>query len=480
MSQAEADVLIVEDDEGLAELLVDELDGEGYGVRLVGTVSEAQEEIRNRQPDLILTDLRLPGEDGTALLEWVRELPEPPALILITAFGTVRQAVESLKAGADDFLTKPLDLDHLKVTLERALETRRLRAEVRRFREALQEGGFHGMLGRSPQFQELAESVKRVARGSGAVLITGESGVGKELVARAVHAESPRSEAPFLAVNCAGIPEHLLESEFFGHEKGAFTGATSSRDGLFVQADGGTLLLDEIGEMSLDLQAKLLRVLEEGRVRPVGGNREHRVDVRILAATNRDLEEALEEKRFRKDLFYRLQTFQLHVPRLRDREGDLELLVGHFVSRVAARQGRRVPRLSRGVLERLQDYPFPGNVRELENVLERAVTFCEGDVVTLDHLPERVRLRAEPEPVGESGHPGAAERTGAATAAPVLFPADGEILPLRDMEARYIHWVLDRVGGNKRRAASLLGIGRRTLYRRLEEALSAEGEGENE
>ncbi len=474
---APADVLVVEDDEGLSRLLLEEIESQGHAGRLAGSAEEARAAIDERPPDLVVSDLRLPGQDGTALLAWLQGRPHPPAFIVITAFGTVPEAVECLRAGANDFLTKPLDLEHLRVSVDRALEARNLREEVRRYREVLSEEGFHGMLGRSPQMRRLAESVRRVARGSGAVLITGESGVGKELVARAVHAESSREGGPFLAVNCAGIPEHLLESEFFGHEKGAFTGATSSRRGLFLEAGGGSLLLDEIGEMPFDLQAKLLRVLEEGRVRPVGGSQEQEVDVRILAATNQDLEAAMAKSRFREDLFFRLQTFQVHVPPLREREGDLEILTGHFMARSAARLGRTVPRLSRAVHDRLRDYPFPGNVRELENVLERAVTFCEGDLLMLGHLPERVHQRAAPD-----GGPGGDGLTGplAVRGSFLGLDADGEILPLRELEHRYIRWVLDRVGGNKRRAAALLGIGRRTLYRRLEEGGGEEGEGSAE
>ncbi len=472
MSGDVARVLVVEDDEGLAQLVVEELEGEGHSVRRVSTVDGARATASDWDPDLILTDIRLPGEEGTALISWTQDRPDPPAVIVFTAFGSVRQAVECLKEGAHNFLTKPLDLEHLRVSVDRALETRRLRAEVRRFREELGDDGFHGMLGRSREFQRLVEGIRRVARGAGAVLITGESGVGKELVARALHRESPRSSGPFLAVNCAGIPADLLESEFFGHAEGAFTGATSSRKGLFLEADGGSLLLDEIGEMPMELQAKLLRVLEDGRVRPVGGDHSVPVDVRILASTNRDLAEAMETGHFREDLYFRLQTFQLSVPPLREREGDLPVLVGHFARRAARRLEREPPRLQPEVLERLQDYPFPGNVRELENVLERAVTFCQDGKLTLEHLPEQVRRRAAPG--GDAAEP--SQEMGSPELAQALRPG-AEILPLREVERLYLQWVLERVGGNKRRAAALLGIGRRTLYRRLAEGDEEEEEG---
>lgn len=460
-----ARVLVVEDDRSLGELLREELESEGHRVTRVGSAEEAVDRAEDEPPDLVVSDVRLPGKDGMDLLRRSREWPAPPAFIVITAFGSVRQAVECLRAGADDFLTKPLDLDHLRVSAGRALENRELRREVERAREALSDDDFHGMVGRSPPMRSLFDDVRRVARGEGPVLISGESGTGKELVARAVHRESDRADGPFLPVNCAGIPESLLESEFFGHEEGAFTGATSGRRGLFPEADGGTILLDEIGEMPVGLQAKLLRVLQEGRVRAVGSDRTVPVDVRVLASTNQDLEGALEEGDFREDLYYRLGTFRLEVPPVRERGEDRARLVMHFVRRFSVRLGREIRSISPAAFSFLRAYDFPGNVRELENVVERAVTFCEGTVIRPEHLPERLR-----EAVGRmDGSPGG----GAALAAdghrgPELV-RDGELPPLREVERRYILHVLDRLDGNKRRAADRLGIARRTLYRRLEE-----------
>ena len=449
-------VLLVEDDESLADLLVEELEDAGHAVRAAQTAEAALAVLGEERIDLIVTDLRLPEASGRDLLERVQEGHLPPAVIMITAFGTVPQAVEALRAGADDFLTKPLDLDHFEVAVRRALEHRRLRRRVEEYDRILGRDHFHGLIGSSRPMTELFETVRRVAPGSGPVLITGESGTGKELVARALHAESDRSDGPFLAVNCAGVPADLLESEFFGHEKGAFTGAHERKDGLFVEADGGTLLLDEVGEMPIDLQAKLLRVLQEGQVRPVGSASERSVDVRVLASTNRDLERAVGEGEFREDLFYRLETFHLHVPPLRERGDDVDLLVAHFLKRFGEGQEPSVTELSPEALDRLRFYGFPGNVRELENAIQRAATFCEGSTVQVEHLPPRIRRHTGSEALS----------TGDVARADLL--ADGELPALEELERRYIELVLDRVDGNKRRAARILGISRRTLYRRLD------------
>lgn len=453
-------VLIVEDDEGLCELLADEIRDAGLTATTARSAEEARACLDAVVPDLIVSDLRLPGADGMALLAFVRTLPHPPAFIVITAFGTIPQAVEALKAGADDFLTKPLNLDHFVLAVSRSLERQRLRQRVERFQSFLGEEHFHGIVGRSAGMRRLFSHVTTVARGSGPVLITGESGVGKELVARALHEESARARRPFLAVNCAGVPHELLESEFFGYVKGAFTGATQDRKGLFAEADGGTLFLDEIAEMSQALQAKLLRVLQEGMIRSVGSNREVPVDVRVVAATNRDLEEEMAAGRFRTDLYYRLETFQLRVPPLRERGEDLDLLAAYFVERFSLRLGRDVRGFTPEALRTLHAYDFPGNVRELENAIERAVTFASGTLIEPEDLPERIR-QASPGRVSDQQ----------ADAVLRALVGDDERLPtLSELEERYLHYVLDRVGGNKRRAAALLDIGRRTLYRRLEES----------
>jgi DNA-binding NtrC family response regulator len=452
-------ILIVEDDVSFCALLVDEVEDAGYRVCSAHTVEEARPTLTEWSPDLVLCDLRLPGVDGLTFLHLTRELALPPAFILITAFGTVPQAVEALKAGADDFLTKPLDLDHLRLRLARTLENRRLRREIGRFHEQFGRADFQGMVGRSEVMRVLFEQIQRVAQAAGPVLIIGESGTGKELVARAIHEEGARAGKAFTAVNCAGVPEDLLESEFFGHLAGSFTGAVRPRKGLFAEAVGGTLFLDEIGEMPVNLQAKLLRVLQEGKMRSVGSDKEQPVDVRVVAATNRDLEQAVAGGEFRTDLYYRLETFVLQVPALRERGKDRELLAGRFIAQFAAQAGRPDLTLSESALELIKRYSFPGNVRELQNAMERAVTFCTGNVIEPEHLPTRLRERGDAQSVAE-------QSTGPPI--PLLQSADG-LITLAELEERYIDYVLKRVGGNKRRAAALLGIGRRTLYRRLGE-----------
>ncbi|MCQ4263149.1 sigma-54-dependent Fis family transcriptional regulator [Stutzerimonas stutzeri] len=450
-------VLLVEDDDSLRQLLVEELEDRGLQVRALASAEEAVGSLESWEPALVVSDLRLPGADGMALLRRVKTMQAAPAFLVITAFGSIQQAVAALKEGADEFLTKPLDLEHFALAVARALETRRLRDEVRRFQQLLSDDRFHGMLGRSRVMRGLFDQIRQLARAEGPVLVIGESGTGKELVARAVHAESERAKRPFLAINCAGLPAELLESEFFGHVAGAFTGANRAHKGLFQQADGGTLFLDEIGEMPLPLQAKLLRVLQEGTIRPVGAERELTVDVRIIAASNRPLETEAGREAFREDLFFRLETFILQVPPLRDREEDLELLAAGFVAHFAARSGRPVRGLAPAVLAQLRRYPFPGNVRELQNAIERAVTFCHGRSIELEHLPTRIADYRD-----DNAHSAGAEL--------LAQLSDGPLLPtLEELEQRYIEHVLKLVDGNKRRAAALLGIGRRTLYRRLGE-----------
>ena len=448
-------VLIVEDDEGLCSLLADEVREAGFEVETAQSAEEARSHLEQRMPDVIVSDLRLPGANGMELLRHVQGAHLPPAFIVITAFGSIPQAVEALKEGADNFLTKPLNLDHFVLTVERTLQNRQLREKVQAFEAVMEEEDFHGMIGRSRPMRVLFDQIRQVARARGPVLVTGESGTGKELVARAVHAESDRADRPFLAVNCAGVPRDLLESEFFGHEEGAFTGANESRDGLFVEADGGTLLLDEITEMPPALQAKLLRVLQEDTVRPVGSNESISVDVRIVASTNRDLEAAVEEGDFRTDLFYRLETFELSLPPLRERGEDIDLLASHFLHRFATRMEKEVGGMTPEAVQRIKNYPFPGNVRELENAMERAVTFCQGTEVDVDDLPARIRNHEATPPADLNLQP---------------LLGNGDALPTLDhVEQAYIEYVLDQVDGNKSKAASILGIGRRTLYRRLEE-----------
>jgi DNA-binding NtrC family response regulator len=454
-------VLIVEDDPVLNQLLAEEVQDHGFEVKTAPSIKEAKPLLRIWEPDLVVSDLRLPDASALDLLQETRLLHVPPGFMVITAFGTIPEAVHALKAGADDFLTKPLDLDHFMISLSRVLETRRLKEEVRRFREILGGERFHGILGRSRPMRILFELITQIAQARGPVLILGESGVGKELVAHAIHRESPRTSAPFLAINCVAIPEHLMESELFGHVAGAFTGATQARKGLFEEANGGTLLLDEITEMPLQLQGKLLRILEDGNVRPLGSSRIQHVDVRILAATNRDLKSAIDEGHFREDLYYRLETFTLRIPPLRERDEDIELLAGYFLGQFGMQMGKSISGLSPEALQRLKIYTYPGNIRELQSMIERAVTFCQGETVLLEHLQPSLR-----QPVMmEDGSTSQKQ----ITEMPQRLLSPQVLIPLAEVEQRYIRYVLKKVKGNKRQAAALLGIGRRTLYRRLGE-----------
>lgn len=453
-SQRPVDILLVEDDPDLQQLLLEELEEAGHSCAACGTLQAARDFLVKQLPQLVISDLRLPDGSGLTLLENVKQLPIKPGFIVITAFGTIDQAVDALKRGADDFLTKPLDLEHLRLCVERSLQRQQLQQELMYYRRLLDDGEFHGMIGSSSTMRQLFAQLRQIARAEGPVLITGESGVGKELVARAVHQESSRRDKPFVAINCGGIPASLLESELFGHAAGAFTGADKARKGLFATAHGGTLLLDEIGEMPLEMQSSLLRTLQDGRVRPVGSNQEEALDVRIIAATNRKLTEEISAGRFREDLYYRLETFSVAVPPLRQRGGDIERLISHQIQQLNSRREEPIEGLSSDALARLKAYSFPGNVRELANVIERAVTFCIGRQIEVEHLPERVQSVAV-----------TALAQGQDTWQP---PLNGRLIPLEVLEQDYIRYVLEQVDGNKRRAAEILGIGRRTLYRWLD------------
>lgn len=448
-------ILIVEDDPAILELLEEELQDAGYTTLGVGSAEDAIATLSHETVELIISDVRLPGISGMALLERLRSEGSRVGFIVITAFGTIEQAVEALKIGADDFLTKPLDLENVRDAVYRVLENHRLAARL----ESAGQGRphFHGIIGESESMQSLFHDAARLAKSDAPILILGESGTGKELLARAIHAESARHDAPFVAVNCASIPMDLMESEFFGHVKGAFTGANEARQGLFHAANGGSLFLDEIGEMPPALQAKLLRALQEKTVRAVGAEKEEKVDVRIIAATHRDLEKEIEEENFRSDLFYRLETFSLRIPALREREGDIECLVAALIDKHARQQGKAIEQVEPLALQALLGYPYPGNVRELENAIMRSVTLAEEGVLCHDDLPERLR-----------GH---AEEHRATLSNEIVPAAHGAQWPsLEDVEKRYIQKVLEATGGNKRRTADILGIARKTLYRRLEDS----------
>jgi len=444
-------VLVVDDDASMCDMLVSDLGELGFEVKARTAAPAALEALVASEFDAVVADLNMPGMSGLELCERiVASRPDVP-VIVITAFGSIQTAIAAIRSGAYDFVTKPLEVDALGLALERAIQHRRLSDEVRRLRQAVEEGRRFGtLLGTSPAMRRMYELLDRIADSSASVLIAGETGTGKELVARALHERGRRKAGPFVAVDCASLPEPLLESELFGHVRGAFTDAHAARRGLFVQANGGALFLDEIGDLPLALQAKLLRALQTRCVRPVGANEEVPFDVNLIAATNRDLESAVEEGRFREDLYFRINVIHVEMPPLRARGGDVLLLAQHFVDRYAAQAGKRVTGLSPEAAERLLAYVWPGNVRELENCIERAIALTRHETIGLDDLPEKIRGF-------QRSH--------------VLVAGDdpSELAPLEEVERRYVLRVMEAVGGSKTLAARVLGIGRKTLYRKLEQ-----------
>jgi len=443
-------VLIVDDERSMCELLETDLKLRQFDVVWHTSAEEGIRTVLEQPVDTVLTDLKMPGIDG---LEFCRRIvenrPDIPVVVM-TAFGSLDTAVAAIRAGAYDFVTKPVEMDLLALTLQRAVDHRELQEKVKILSQAAERATrFEELIGASPAMQRLYDQLARVADTETSILITGESGTGKELVARSLHARSRRRDRPFVAVNCAALPDTLLESELFGHSKGAFTDARSDRKGLFAQAEGGTLLLDEIGEMPLAMQPKLLRALEEGKVRPVGSDRELSFDVRLVTATNRDLETAVEEGRFREDLFFRINVIQLDMPPLRSRGTDTLLLAQHYLELFAARAGKAVEGLSGAVAEKLLNYSWPGNVRELRNVVERAVALTRFNKLAVEDLPEKVREYRSSQ---------------------VFIGGDdpSELVPLEEVERRYIDHVLRAVDGNKTVAARILGLDRKTLYRKLQ------------
>lgn len=454
-------LLVVEDDAAIRELLEEELNDAGYDTLGVPSAEEAVAMLSHTPVAMMITDVRLPGMSGIQLLQQLRQSGSELGIIVITAFGTIDQAVEALKLGADDFLTKPLDLDAIRDAVFRVLERQRLALT-----HDTELSHFHGIVGKSNAMQALFHDASRLAKSDAPILILGESGTGKELLARAIHSESPRHDAPFVPINCASIPADLMESEFFGHVKGAFTGANEARKGLFQSAQGGSLFLDEIGEMPVNLQAKLLRALQEKTVRPVGSEREEPVDVRIIAATHRHLEKEIEQENFRSDLFYRLETFSLRIPPLRERGTDIEHLVFALIDKHAEAQHKQIEQIEPDALNSLLSYTYPGNVRELENAIMRAVTLSEEGTLQHQDLPERLREQVNHDVGTTITHTPSGEvlpGTQVPAPTPARWPS------LEEVEKRYIRKVLEATGGNKRRTAEVLGIARRTLYRRLDD-----------
>jgi two-component system response regulator HydG len=420
----------------------------GYESLVASGGAQALEQLQATPIDAVITDLRMEKVDGFDVLAAAQRLDPPPPVLIMTAFGAVENAVEAMRRGAYHYFTKPFQLEEVVLLVQRALAESALRRENRHLRQvALERSSRLALLGRSRAMESLLELVDRVAQSRSHALVLGESGTGKELVARALHFEGPRSQGPFVPVNCTALPSELLESELFGHAKGSFTGATGPRRGLFVEADGGTLFLDEIGDMAPELQAKLLRVLETGEVRPVGADEPKRVDVRVVAATHQDLSRRVAEGKFRHDLYYRLNVIPVRIPPLRDRRDDIPLLASHFVARARARNPRaRVTALAPEVLEELWRRDWPGNVRELENVVERLVVLGQdeqADLALLRSLSESMAPASNDQPF---------------TRRPMV--------PLRQLENEYIAWVIAECGGNKTRAAELLGIDVSTIHRR--------------
>lgn len=443
--------LVVDDDQATCRMIELGLKADGHAVAIARNVREAIELAQTFEPEVVLTDLNMGSASGLDLCRnFADSWPDVP-VIVVTAFGSLDTAVEAMRAGAYDFITKPFDIQALALLVERANQHHRLKSEVKRLRAAVGQAGWgDDIIGTSTPISELRSLLQRVSGTEATVLITGETGTGKEVAARALHQRGKRKAGPFVAVNCSALPQALLESELFGHVRGAFTDARSSRAGLFLEADRGTLFLDEVGEMPLDVQVKLLRAIEERCVRPVGGDVEVPFDVRIIAATNRDLEQAVQDGGFREDLFYRLNVVHVPMPALRSRGSDVLVLGQHFVTHFAARANAGVLGISKTAAERLLAYPWPGNVRELRNAIERAVALTRFDHISAEDLPDRIKNF-------EARH--------------VLVAGDDleELVSLEEVEKRYIIKVLQAAGGNKALAAKQLGVARRTLYRKLGE-----------
>jgi DNA-binding NtrC family response regulator len=442
-------VLVVDDDAAMREMIVSLLDEQGFRASGCDGVDEALETLREQPVDAVLSDIRMPGKTGIDLLGEIRELrPEVP-VVLMTAFGSIDSAVEAMRAGAFDYVTKPFKKDEVLVVLERAFEHTALEEENTRLRRALdQTTSFGDLIGASPAMREIFALVRKVASSRSSVLITGESGTGKDVLARTIHFTGSGGDSSFVPVNCTAIPEGLLESELFGHVRGAFTGAHTTKRGLFEVADGGTLFLDEIGDMGPGLQGKLLRVLQDGEIRAVGGTQPIRVNARVIAATNKDLRKEMDEGRFRRDLFYRLNVIPIDIPPLRERPEDVPLLAEFFLRKHAT--DRRMT-LSPAALQKLLGCTFEGNARELENLVERAIALSDGPEIQPSDLPL---------PDSQEGTSTAGE--------PLARAAAQRQMTLRELEDIYVEEILRQTGGNKVRAARILGIDRRTLYRRRE------------
>ncbi len=450
---AKAKILVVDDELSIVEVLKALLKREGYSVRTASDGQEALDLLAKENFDLMIADIRMRPVDGMELLRRARESHPHIAIIMMTAYAAVETAVEAMKHGAFDYICKPFKIDHLLVTVERALSYESVLAENEALKETLRtKYHYKNLVGDSEPMRKVYDMIEKVARTESTILLVGESGTGKELVAKAIHFASRRSDKPFVAVNCAALPDTLLESELFGYVKGAFTGANKFKKGLFESAHGGTLLLDEIGTIPVNVQLTLLRVLQEKEIRPVGGTETIPVDVRIIAATNERLEEKVKAGAFREDLFYRLSVIPIEVPPLRDRLSDIPLLVNHFLRVFNEREGKQVS-IDRRALSALQHHSWPGNVRELENVIYRAGALCEDNLIRVSDLPESIQKKA-------------AQETGDTARDIENFRGASLKGFLREKEREYIRYVLDQCGGNKEAAAKALGISIATFYRK--------------
>ncbi|NOX38651.1 MAG: sigma-54-dependent Fis family transcriptional regulator [Calditrichaeota bacterium] len=443
-----ARILIVDDEKTIRDTLSTVLEEEGFQTDVAESGEVALQKIQERDFDLVITDLRMPGMGGLELLEKIKLMAPQTSVMIITAYGSLESAIQALRLGAYDYIVKPLDFDDVLLRIKRLMEHRELVQENKILREAVEEKySFSNIIGESPAMKRVYRMIQKVSRTKGNVLITGKSGTGKELVARAIHFNSPRKNKPFVAINCGAIVDTLMESELFGHKKGAFTGATQDKDGYFKVADGGTLFLDEVGEIPLHLQVKLLRAIETGEITPVGATEPIHVDVRIIAATNRDLAREVEKGTFREDLYYRLNVIEIKLPSLSERKEDIPLLVHHFIEKYNRELNRHIRGVDNETMKILMNYEWKGEIRELENVIERALILAEGDIITPQDLPANLVRDAQ-----------YLEDT------PTTLKQ-----AMAQFEKEHIRKILRETGGDKEKAAQLLGIGLSSLYRKIDE-----------
>lgn len=449
MSEKNYNVLIVDDDLEMCKFISDVLKGEGISATSLSDSLEATKILKKEEFDVIVTDLKMKGLKGLDLLEEAKKVAPLTPVIIITAFGTIESAIKAMKMGAYDYITKPFQMDEFVLTVKKALENRLLKREVVRLKKEVESRyHFHNLIGKSPLMRKIYDLIERISDTSSNVLITGESGTGKELVAKAIHYNGIRKEGPFIAVNCAAIPETLLESELFGYKKGAFTDAKTDKRGLIFEANEGTLFLDEITEMPLTLQAKLLRMIEEKEVRPLGDTNSYSIDARVISTSNRDIKSRIEQGQFREDLYYRLKVIEIELPPLRERREDIPLLVQHFIRKFSQDLKKNISGISEEALKIFLNYTWPGNVRELENVIQRAITLSQHEIIHLEDLPPSMLQERDKN---------------------ILEKAVQEKYTIDQLEKEYIKRILVEVGGNKSKAAEILGLDRKTLYRKLQE-----------